>query len=102
EAPAHAQAELGVRRQGGPAAAVAARPQGNPGRSPDSIRRPDPAAPWMGIPPPIVERRPAPGLAGLPIPPGIAVNPVAPIAVGAPTGRSHNRARLPAPTKTFQ
>src|SRR5437016_10521649 len=75
---------------------------GNPGRPPNSIRSPDPAATIMQLPAAIMKRGPAPGIIRLPEPSGIGINPMAAITVGPPSSIDDHRARLPAPAESFQ
>lgn len=69
--PAAAKVINRVRRQGRPAAGVTSGAPGDPRRTPDSIRAPNPAGMRVHIPPAIVERRPAPGIIRVPVPAAI-------------------------------
>src|SRR5712672_1066882 len=75
---------------------------GDPGRPPDTVRHPDPAAAGMQMPAAVMEGSPTPRIVRLPEPSGIAVNPVAGIAIGPPSAVNYQDTRLPTPTDAFQ
>src|SRR5215472_2822616 len=78
-APASAQHIDRVRRQGSPAAMLAAHPPGHPCRSPLPVRTPHPPTAFVVMPAAIMKRRPAPRIMRLPVPAAVGVNPMAPI-----------------------
>src|ERR1041384_1823982 len=86
----------GQGRQGGPAAIIVGVSPGNPGGTPNCVRRPAPAQAVMLEPAPIMEWRPAPGIIREPVPTVISINPMAAIEVRPPTWVNHHRGRLPA------
>src|SRR5581483_6932120 len=84
------------RRQWRPAAVICRVPPTHPGRSPNMVRPPAPAAVFVIEPAAIMKRRPAPGIVGPPIPSAICVDPAAAIKVRLPAMVSHANCRLPA------
>src|ERR1041384_2857452 len=85
-----------------PAAVIAGATPDHPGRSPDRVRRPDPAAAVVQIPSAIMEWRPTPRVIRLPIPSAIRVNPMPTITIGTPAVINRNDARLPTPADAVQ
>ncbi len=89
-------------RQRGPATIRVGVTPTDPGGSPDAIRKPDPAAGRVQLPPAIVKRGPTPGIVRVPIPPAIAVDPASAMAIRTPGTVDDHDLRLPAPTQPSQ
>lgn len=101
KAPPETGNEFRMRWHRRPAAMVAFAAPDHPGRRPNAIGHPDPAAPRVQFPASIMERSPTPGVTRLPVPAGVAVNPVTAIAIRAPGVINHHDTRLPAPAVAF-
>src|SRR5512133_3356388 len=85
ERQANAKGEISPGRQGRPTAVGIAVSPGDPGRAPNSVRRPAPAPARMPEPAAVMERRPTPGIIRNPVPAVIGVNPAAGIEVRLPS-----------------
>lgn len=102
EAPAQSGIEDGVRGQWRPTAIITCGAPGNPSRTPNPVRSPDPPTAVVHLPTAIMEGGPTPGIIRLPEPSAIRVNPVAAIAIGTPATIDRDRAWLPAPADAVQ
>src|ERR1043165_7486709 len=71
ESPAESDVENRRRRDGRPTAIDAGPAPGDPPRTPNVARRPNPAPSMMQLPPAIMEWRPAPRIIGFPVPAAI-------------------------------
>src|SRR5438132_1344971 len=76
ETPTQTHIKIRMWRHRGPPAMLSGSAPDYPGRRPDCIGHPHPAAALMHMPASIMKRSPAPGVVRLPVPAAIGINPV--------------------------